>query len=212
MSGSKVTPKNEGGNENPTTEEPAGAPETPAKEPEVSEEQPLPETPHGNPPADGEPVENKGNAQVTNHASPGVLINGVVVTDYTAIQAHVRSLENAQQEAQDTFRRDFVSRLSENNRIPATQVDALTEFALGLSPEQFTQWSASYESAPGIDLFSMHGPDASAQGGTESSAQQSRIEQLQGIVAMHQRTMSPEKVKQMKSYIELQKLLGTEDA
>jgi ATP-dependent protease ClpP protease subunit len=209
-------PKNQDGSVDQPSSTPAEG-ETPATEPAAepavapAPAEPLPETPHGEPASDGEPVVDSAIKATAVNASTGVIINGVRVTDFAAIQAHVSMLENAQQEAQDTHRRDFVAQLSDDNKIPATQVDALTEFALGLSNEQFSKWSASYESAPAASLFEKHGPDSSTSG-TAKDDKTNKIEELRGIVAMHERSMSPEKVKNTQSYIELHKLLGDENA
>lgn len=171
--------------------------------------QEVPETPAvevSNPPVEPEPSNKVAGQQ-------GVLINGTLVTDWATIQNHLAALQNAQQEAQEQHRRDFVTGLSNDNKIPATMVDGLTAHALSLSPEQFSEWSALYATAPSQSLFDKHGStggssDPQANSNTEKA---DRIEVLKGTVAMHERTMTPEKVKQTKSYIELQSLLGDEN-
>lgn len=178
---------------------PPAEPAEPATEPEVAPVEPAPAAPAA-------PVapENK----VT-----GVLVNGVLTTDMTAIQNHVTTLETAIKEGSDANRTSFVEGLSSSNKIPATQVDSLTALALSLSDEQFATWSASYESVPSNSLFAEHGPGTvgSPSGATPVNAEKAktdRISTLEGVVAMHRRTMSDERVKETKSYKELQQLLA----
>lgn len=195
------------------TAEPAGgtatgeADETGAEvQPEGQETVEVPAVEVSNP-----PTETSASNKAT--AAQGVLINGVMVTDWQAIQNHLASLETAQNEAQEQFRRDFVTGLSNANKIPATMVDGLTAHALSLSAEQFSEWSALYDAAPSQGLFAKHGSTGGSSDQQASSTNEAadRIEVLKGVVAMHERTMSAEKVKQTKSYIELQTLLGDEN-
>ena len=161
------------------------------------------------PPVEEQPVTEPATppAEPSNSAVNGVMIGGKLVTDFSVIQNYVNTLDAAQREAEEQYRRDFVESLSNDNKIAATQVDKLTAFALKLSPEQFSDWAASYDDAPSQALFQQHGGDQT-QNAPSSDSVTDRISTLQGIVAMHERTMTPEKVKQTNSYIELQQLLG----
>ena len=157
----------------------------------------------------------------------GVLINGVMVTDAAAIQQHIAMLENSQRESQATFRKNAIEALARDNKIPASQVDSLVNLVNGdgngvpaMSNEQYTAFMASYESLPAMSLFDNHATrtEGSLHGAPGSNAEMSaeqkadRISTLQGIVDMNRRTMTPEDLKNTKSYVELQSLLGNNES
>jgi len=217
------SPTNQGG------DQPADTPTTGDPEEPGTEAQPDPEG-DPTPPATQPESQPSADPVVTtpeNRATEGVLIDGKMVTDWKVINQHFAAMSAAQNEARETFRKNFVEGLAAANKIPAPQVDSLVALVNGdgdkvppMSDEQFASFQASYESSAPSSLFDNHASqrDAGQPGQPGSPAQMSdeqkkdRIEVLQGTVAMHERTMSPEQVKNTKSYIELQQLLGNNES
>lgn len=202
------------------TETETPATETPAEETPV-EETPAEETPN-EAPAEETPAEEtpaaEAPAQPTNKVA-GVIINGQRVTDWSAVQNHIASLENAQRESESVHRENFIKKLATENKIPASQIDSLTELVNGtddrpgMTAEQFAAFSASYESLAPSSLFTGHAAAESSNvasgtptGKLTGDALKNRIEILEGTVAMQSRSLSPEDAKNTKSYIELQEL------
>lgn len=218
MAGKKSTPKNEGGTG------PAEETETPPQETPTPGEAAPEETPDENTPEETEPPVVK--PAVPPEPQPenrqGVLINGKLVTDWTAVQSHINSLETAQQVSVAEYRKDFIEGLSNAHKIPASQVDHLINLVNGdgdklaaMSDEQFAAFKASYESAPASHLFDPHASDAPSgeQPGSSFNTptnKAERIKVLEGTVAVLNRQMDPEKVKNTDTYKELQSLLGNQ--
>jgi len=160
------------------------------------------------------------------NSAQGVMINGKLETDWSVINRHFAAMQTAQAEQQATFRRSFIEKLATENKIAATQIDSLVSLVNGdsennvpaMSGEQFAAFQASYESVAPSTLFSQHATQDPAHPGVQPSAGsplpnspeavKDRIDVLQGIVSMHQRTMPEDEVKNTPSYKELQQLLG----
>lgn len=224
---------NMAGNQPKATTEPTPAPEPAAPEapaPEPNEDTPVeapePAEPTQAPEATPEPAPVPAQGQPSNSSTPpGVMINGKYVTDFAVINQHLSQLTAAQEEQKVTFRKEFVENLARENKIPATQIDSLvnlvngTDTSSGLSDEQFAAFQASYESAPASSLFGQYAAsndshESGAPGSVQMSAdaRKDRISVLEGIVAMHSRTMPLDQVQKTKSYIELQSLLGNNES
>lgn len=176
---------------------------------------PDPNTPNGSPPA-GESV--KGPAEVPvpstepapkteNNAQKGafgVLINGVVVTDPTAVQNHINVLEAAAKESRVANRKEFVQNLASTNRIAATQMNATEEFALMLDEKQYESWVASWSAAPSLPLLGDHaggGTDVAPAQQVSAKAEQEKVDIAREIVNQHKIAGMPhEKIKATASY------------
>lgn len=178
--------------------------------------------PPGNQPASPPEPENRAGQQPL-----GVLINGQRVTDPAAIQAALDAGAQFRTETIQQARIDFVENLARQNKISAAQIgnkaegdkpaSGLIKFALNLSDEQFTDWSASFESAPTASLFGQHGSTPANSGrpgnGGEPDETADRIVVLEAIVADHRRTgATEEQLKTKPSYIELQDLKAKQQA
>lgn len=135
-------------------------------------------------------------------------VNGQSTADYAAVQAHIENLENFRDETRENEREQFMHDLAERNVVPATQVDALVEFAQSLSPEQWEQYRASYEAAPSLPQFAHHGAGGdNPDGDGPDDPREQELDDLEEMVAMHRRAgMSEEKVRQTESYQRLQEL------
>jgi len=202
---------------------PPAEPAQPTGDPEETgtEAQPQEDPQTATEPATATQPENKAAGQ------QGVMINGRLETDWNIIRNHVASLTAAQDEQRAVNRREFVENLAKENKIAAPMIDKLVELVNGtdtvpgMSDEQFAAFQASYESAPASSVLAQY--DATQPGqstgqpsfGGQMTADQKkdRISVLEGTLAMHRRGgMSEENVKKTKSYIELQSLLGSDDA
>jgi ATP-dependent Clp endopeptidase proteolytic subunit ClpP len=199
-------PKNtEGTQPSEPVKEETSAP--PAAEPAVEE------TPAAQPaPAGGEqqPTDN-----LVTH-----VVNGVSYRGPAAVMSYISNLETFRTEAIEESRITFVENLARQNKIAATQVGnraegenkatGLIAFALGLSDEQFSDWKASFESAPSQSLFNQHGiepGDTHAPINQGSEATQAEIDNLELIIADHRRTgMSQEQIEAKGSWKRLQAL------
>jgi len=172
---------------------------------------PLPEVP-ADPEKEKEepkaPGDQPSNSAVT-YTGPRVtfLVNGVSVTDASAVQAHIDSLETAQREAAEQNRKDFVKSLAESNKIGASQMSGIEAFALGLTGDQYEAWKATYDAAPVLPLLGQHAAGTSNHSGTPSPVEAQaadRVEVLKGVVAQHKMSgMDPAKIKALASYVEL---------
>lgn len=145
----------------------------------------------------------------------GVLINGRLETDMSKVAAYVQVLETAQNDAAQVARKNFVEQLSDDKKIPATQIDSLTAHALSLTDEQYATFRASYESLPASSLFDNHATTEDKNRSTPSGdrnamtadERKDRMSILRGVVAQLTRTLSSQAdVEKTNAYIELQQL------
>lgn len=84
-------------------------------------------------------------------------VNGSAVSDFAAVQAHINVLEQFRAEVQVGARNDFVTSLAAENKIAATQVEKLQEFARSLTPEMFESWKGTWDAVPSAPMFAAHG-------------------------------------------------------
>jgi hypothetical protein len=152
-------------------------------------------------------------------------IAGQTTSDFGKVQAHISSLEEKntvleksitaleqfKKESIDTSRAEFVTSLAASNKLPATMIDDMTEFAKGLSDEQYAAWKKPYETASPLPILSPQGSEGQHSNGANGGPKDGdadRIEILQGIVANHKRGNMPiAKLEKQPSYVELQALL-----
>lgn len=137
-------------------------------------------------------------------------IGGQETTDFGAVQEYIKKIETEvaalrgfQQETVEQARADFVTGLAATNRVAATEVEGLTEFAKSLSDEQFETWSKAMTAAPTHPALGQYGSastetEQTQATGTEPESASAVDEQ---IVRQHKRAgMSTEKIKQTASY------------
>lgn len=136
-------------------------------------------------------------------------MNGLQTTDPVAVQNHINTLEQFRTDTTAANRSDFVTGLARDNKIMATQVDSLTAFAQGLTPEQFANWQATYALAPVQPVLGQHGqtvtnPNNSAQLGTQAQTE-AELMIAADTVKQHQRAGTPvDKIKLTASYKKLE--------
>jgi ATP-dependent Clp endopeptidase proteolytic subunit ClpP len=206
MSTKSGTPRNDEGNQpegqNPEGQNPEGQ--------NPDENKPDENTPNGSPPA-GESVKAPAEVPVPNDPAPpktenkgsfGVLINGAMVTDPAAVQTYINSLETAAKESRDENRKEFVRALAGTNRIAASQIESLSEFALDLSDKQYESWVASWDAAPSLSLLGDHAGTGNGQSQTpQANADADKLEVARGVVRQHKlANMAPDKIKETQSY------------
>lgn len=146
-------------------------------------------------------------------AGVSVLVNGVEVTDMSAVQAHITALETFKNETITDSRKQFVKQLADEGKILAgdDNLTATETFALSLSPEQFSAWKATMEATPKQSMFQPHGSnqgDKSApKNGSFKDEVADRIAVLEDVVqSLRDSGMSQERIETKDSYKELQQL------
>lgn len=134
-------------------------------------------------------------------------VNGASVSDVAAVQAHITSLEKFRSDTQEANRKNFVTALVTANKIPAPKQDSYEKFALGLSPEQYESWTATFEDVSGPALLGLHGMNGGNQDSTAPAQQvaaqgtAAEIVQLREQVGMHKNAGTPKAaIEKMGSY------------
>jgi ATP-dependent protease ClpP protease subunit len=142
----------------------------------------------------------------------GVLVNGTLVQDPTAVQNHVNSLENFRKETLEAGRKSFVKNLCDDKKIAATQVEATETFALGLTDVQYTQWVASWQDAPPVPVFGQHAAGSTNHDGTtEADPAAVELQNAKDIVRQHRlANMSQENLEKTASWAVLVKHNATD--
>lgn len=174
-------------NVEPTPVEPT-VPDAPV-EPGTQETEPLSvedPAPAGAP--EGEP---------SNRAGVVLMVNGVPATSMAQVQAHINALEGAISEQRIQNRRDFVKNLCESNKIMASQVSALEEFALELSDKQYEKWCASWDAATSLGSLSKNVANNESvpeiqPGNSATDQTEDEIEIALGVVRMNKRANMPQ--------------------
>lgn len=125
-------------------------------------------------------------------------------------QTHIDKLETYRKGQIEGHRKEFVSGLASSGKILASDIDRMQKFALGLTDEQFADWSAVYTSAPSSSLFEKHGAtpgDQNAPQQSDADKGKERMGVIEEIVADHKRSgFSKEKLESTSSWKELQQL------
>jgi ATP-dependent protease ClpP protease subunit len=207
MGKAPVAPKSEADTQTPpegaqpaedTETQPEG---TPAEGGEPTPSEPQPATPS---------VPEPGSGQAANKLPAGSFkIGNKVVTDPVAVQAHIDNLETFQTETMVAGRKAFVAGLATSNKIAASQITDLEEFALGLTDEQYEKWTATWNAAGSLPALGSHvgGGDGGTgePGATDAKAEE--IEKCKAIVRQHKLgNMQPDQIKATDSYKRLLEL------
>lgn len=143
-----------------------------------------------------------------------VTLDGKTSSDVAEIQAFVDKINNEnkvlatfKKETLEAGRKDFVNSLAKgpSPKIAATQIDDLTELALGLTDEQYDKFKASYDKAGAAPLFANHGVQNNGQPSDPANQAQSQkekdLETARAIVENHKRGgMKDEQLKNTQSY------------
>lgn len=156
----------------------------------------TPPTPPATPPADA-------GARPPAAAPTTFRVNGTSVTDAAEVQTYIdrieadnKALAAFQTEITQMSRATFVDDLAKANKVTQPQVEGLKALAQTMTPEQFTAFKATYESAPVHSLLGDHANGVTNPAGdTKPTAAEDNLEVLKGRVEMFRRTgMSEEEI------------------
>ena len=152
-----------------------------------------------------------GNMTVTFGADQGVTftINGAPVTDPKQVQNHVKMLEDFRDETLKDAKRQFVQTLARDNKIMASQIDKLTEYALSITDDaQYVAWRDTWEgSAPHNMMSAGKGVDGVTNPDGNPPEESTEIDKCKGVVRQHQLSgMKQEAIMETKSYKRLMEL------
>jgi ATP-dependent Clp endopeptidase proteolytic subunit ClpP len=200
--------------ETPATPVPA-APEPPAEGAPAPDQSEVPGEPDEEQPGTGgegaaggtvpptvNPPANSGVTVGTDGKVTVRLADGTVLTDPTAIQNHLTTLESFHKDTVEANRKGFVASLAKDGKILASKLGEVEAFALGLKPEQYEPWKATMDAVPTSSLLQTP-PVQPAQGVPAESVDQT-IQNLQDTVLMHKRGgMKEDTIKQTNSYKQL---------
>lgn len=197
----KPAPKNTG----ETPEEESAQPTEAPAEPEAPETDPA-----ENEEEETEPVAQTPAAPSNKGTLFSAKINGSLSSDAVAVQNHIDGLEQFRKETLENARKSFVAQLAKDNKIAATQVDGLEEFALDLTDAQYEKWTASWNAAGSIPLLGQHAGGTSNHAGTGSSPEAEKsaeIEKVKAIVRQHKLSGMPtDQIQKTESYNRLLEL------
>lgn len=188
----------------PAPEEPT-APQVPAPEPEEDEEE------DGNneaqtPPA--EPTPTPAPTPAPENSAFAFVVNGVQTSDRAAVQTHITNLENFRKETLEGGRKNFVANLAATNKIAASQITDLEEFALGLTDSQYEKWTATWNAAGSLPSMGQHAPGGQQSSDNAQAAADQQIEDLKAIVRQHKLANMPEdQIRKTDSYNRLIELV-----
>lgn len=127
-------------------------------------------------------------------------INGRQTNDFSAVQAHIATLEGAANEAKAANRRMFIKGLAEGPtpRILAPQIEGIEGYALTLDDDAWAKFESSWGVAPATPVTGQHG--APVNGTTPASVPEGagtgtagEIEVAAEIVRQHRRSNMPTK-------------------
>jgi hypothetical protein len=135
-------------------------------------------------------------------------VNGQTTSDFAAVQAHITALEKFRADTQEANRKGFVTALCAANKLPVTKKDSYETFALGLTPEQYTAWTETFDDVEVPALLGQHGLNGGVANGGQAPAAQhaasgsaAELVQLKEQVGMHKLAGTPKKtIEQMDSY------------
>jgi ATP-dependent protease ClpP protease subunit len=154
---------------------------------------------------EAEDAEKANKPEVENRAGTTFfMLNGERVSDPAKVQAYINGLEGFKTETVAANRKAFVEQLAHDNKIAASQIEDLIEFAQGLSTDQYTAWSKTWSAAPANSAFAKHGQGGNAGGSgepTKLSPQDQKLQDAKEIVAhMRASGMKEEQLKATASY------------
>lgn len=143
-------------------------------------------------------------------------INGSMVSDPQAVQTHIHTLEQFQQETIEGGRIEYVKALVTGNKMPKTmEADTLAQ-VVTFTDQQWGLFKKSWDTAPVNGLLANHGapggnqqgpgqPGQPAFGQPDGGAPLNDLETAKEIVAQHQRSGKPaEFIKDTKSFKRLE--------
>ena len=175
------------------------------------------DTPPAAPAQGGQPA--AAPAAGTQHGAPAApafkfKINGGESVDFSAVQAHIDSLELFRSETTKANRENYVTALAAANKIPAPKLDEFKKHVGGMTPEQFSGFQELYGEAEVPALLGNHEAPSTGQGQGQTGpvnhsadASGSEVMILREQVGMHKAAgTSNSAIEKMESYKRLKTL------
>jgi hypothetical protein len=137
-------------------------------------------------------------------------VNGQMVSDYAAVQAHVDLLEAFREDTISGVRSEYVSGLVDKNKMPKTRLATELKLVEDMTEAQFALYKQSWDESPEHPQFAQYGSSQEAGTGAPGSGpaakpEMDELETAKSIVAQHQRTgRDAEFIKRTKSYKKLE--------
>jgi len=147
-------------------------------------------------------------------------VAGQDVSDSAQVQRHIETLERNtatleafRTETLQAARKNFVRSLAASNKVNASEIDSMEEFALSLDDAQYVKWVATFEKAPALAHLGRQAPDGAQNGGPAAlSADQQTIADLEETLKYHRMGgMSEEDIKRTASFAKLAVLQARKD-
>lgn len=152
-------------------------------------------------------------------ATPFVFtIDGQQTSDFAAVQARLDAQAEYIKSARDEGRKNYVTQLSNDKKIPAPMLDDYIAHSLTLSDEQWDAFRKMYDSSGAAPLFAQFSAESTGDGSTPNtqpnaaSAKEQRIEVLKSTVNMHSRAgMSQSAIESTDAWRELSALTDNKE-
>jgi hypothetical protein len=132
-------------------------------------------------------------------------INGQPTPDVVAVQAHITTLETFKSETMKSARSAYVTKLAQENKIPATIVESQVNFVQSLTDAQYDEYTKTWDTAPVSSLLAVHGAGGNGGSPAPDAPAVTELEHLREMVKMHQRAGTPN-IENTESYKRLQQL------
>lgn len=127
--------------------------------------------------------------------------DGTETVDPRVVQNRLSALEQFQKDTMENNRKDFVKSLASDNKILASHMTKVENFALALSPEMYEQWRTSWDAVP-VSSVLQEPPVMPSQGGQQNKDEE--IDILTQTVMAHKRGgMKEAQIKNTESYKKL---------
>lgn len=110
-------------------------------------------------------------------------VNGFEMSDRSAVQAHIDSLEQFRSATIDGDRRSFVEGLVRENKILANQAADMTDLSLSMDESQYAKFKSSYEGVGANPLLGAYGNSGT---GHISSTSGTSIDKIRDEISIHE--------------------------
>lgn len=182
-----------------TTSEPGTGTTPPATPPATP-----PETPPATPPASSTEPATHARSANTAHT---FRVNGAETTDYSAVQAHIATLETFRAETLEHTRTSFVDGLAAANKITNPMKESFRALVLTMTAAQFEAFAKGWDNAPAANMLGQIEVGGTGTPPPAGGTQPTELDDLREIVANHRRSgMTEEALVKTKSYRRLQEL------
>ena len=122
-------------------------------------------------------------------------VNGFEMSDRSAVQAHIDSLEQFRSASIDGERRSFVEGLVRENKILANQASDMTDLSLSMDESQYAKFKSSYQGVGANPLLGAYGnsvTNISSTSGTSIDKIRDEISIHEAVIGRHRLAGKPE--------------------